>query len=72
MRKNISKKFISMLLASSMVVGSTAVLAGCGSKKDEVITLDVYSQLANYSGIQTGWIADILEDKFKVKLNIIP
>ena len=42
MRKNISKKFISMLLASSMVVGSTAVLAGCGSKKDEVITLDVY------------------------------
>lgn len=72
MRKNISKKLMSMLLASSMVVGSTAVLAGCGSKKDEVITLDVYSQLANYSGLQTGWIADILEDKFKVKLNIIP
>lgn len=72
MHKNISKKLMSMLLASSMVVGSTAVLAGCGSKKDEVITLDVYSQLANYSGLQTGWIADILEDKFKVKLNIIP
>lgn len=72
MRKKITKKLMSMLLVSSMVVGSTAVLAGCGSKEDEVITLDVYSQLANYSGMQTGWIADILEEKFKVKLNIIP
>lgn len=72
MRKNFTKKLTSMLLISSMVVGSTAVLAGCGSSKDEVITLDVYSQLANYSGMQTGWIADILKEKFNVKLNIIP
>lgn len=72
MRKKLTNKLMSMLLVSSMVVGSAAVLAGCGSKEDEVITLDVYSQLANYSGMQTGWIADILEEKFKVKLNIIP
>ncbi len=72
MRKNMAKKLTSMLLISSMVVGSTAVLSGCGSKKQEVVTLDVYSQLANYSGMQTGWIADILKEKFNVKLNIIP
>lgn len=72
MRKNMTKKLTSMLLISSMVVGSTAVLSGCGSKKQEVVTLDVYSQLANYSGMQTGWIADILKEKFNVKLNIIP
>lgn len=72
MRKNLSKKLVSMLLIASMAVGSTAVLSACGSKEDEIITLDVYSQLANYSGMQTGWIADILEEKFKVKLNIIP
>ena len=72
MRKNLSKKLVSMLLVASMAVGSTAVLSACGSKEDEIITLDVYSQLANYSGMQTGWIADILEEKFKVKLNIIP
>jgi len=70
MHKHITK-LVSMLFVSSMVVGSVAVLSGCGSKRDEVITLDVYSQLANYSGMQTGWIADILEEKFKVKLNII-
>lgn len=73
MRKNLGKKMTSLLLASSMLVGSTALLSGCGSsKKDEVITLDVYSQLANFSGIQTGWIADILKEKFNVRLNIIP
>lgn len=72
MRKNMTTKATSVLLAASMVVGCTSFLSGCGSKKNEVVTLDVYSQLANYSGVQTGWIADILKDKFKVKLNIIP
>jgi len=36
------------------------------------VTLDVYSQLANYSGLQTGWFADLMLEKFNVKLNIIP
>ena len=36
------------------------------------VTLDVYSQLANYSGMQTGWFADLLLEKFNVKINIIP
>jgi len=36
------------------------------------VTLDVYSQLANYSGMQEGWFADIMLKKFNVKLNIIP
>lgn len=73
MRKMFSKKLLSMLLAASMVVGSTAVMTGCGSSADKgPITLTVYSQLANYSGEQTGWSADVLLDKFNVKLNIIP
>ncbi len=76
MRGHLSKKLLSMLLASSLAVGSVSVLSSCGktggSASDEPVTLDVYSQLANYSGIQTGWSADILLDKFNVKLNIIP
>ena len=39
---------------------------------DEPITLQVYDQLANYSGEQLGWFGQILLDKFNVKLNIIP
>ncbi len=38
----------------------------------ETVTLDVYDQLANYSGEQTGWFAKVMLDKFNVKLNIIP
>lgn len=41
-------------------------------KPQELITLDVYSQLANWSGTQIGWYAALLEDKFNVRLNIIP
>ncbi len=75
MKKRFSKKLLSVILASSMVAG----LTGCGSSsgggsKDskEPITLEVFSQLANYSGMQGGWSADILLEKFNVKLNIIP
>lgn len=38
----------------------------------KTVTLDVYSQLANYSGLQTGWFADVMLEKFNVQLNIIP
>ena len=72
MRKLFSKKFLSVLLASSMVIGSASALTGCGSKKNEVIKLNVYSQLANFSGKQIGWSADILKKKFNVELDIIP
>ena len=71
MRKSFFKKSAALLMMSSLVVS----VVGCGNfggKKSETITLDVYSQLANYSGVQTGWIADILKEKFNVKLNIIP
>lgn len=37
----------------------------------EPITLNVYTQLANWSGMQTGWYAALLKDKFNVQLNII-
>ena len=72
MRKLFSKKLLSVLLASSMVIGSASALTGCGSKKNEVIKLNAYSQLANFSGKQIGWSADILKKKFNVELNIIP
>lgn len=72
MRKLFSKKLLSVLLASSMVIGSASALTGCGSKKNEVIKLNVYSQLANFSGKQIGWSADILKKKFNVELTIIP
>ncbi len=39
---------------------------------EETVTLDVFDQLANYSGEQIGWFAQVMLEKFNVKLNIIP
>ena len=64
MRKSITNKVVSLVLACSMVLGTATGISGCGSKKKEVITLDVFSQLANYSGLQTGWMGDILKKKY--------
>ncbi|MBR6898272.1 MAG: extracellular solute-binding protein [Lachnospiraceae bacterium] len=38
---------------------------------DDTVTLDVFSQVANYSGIQMGWSGQIFLEKFNVKLNMI-
>ena len=39
---------------------------------EKTVTLQVYDQLANYSGEQLGWFGQIMLDKFNVKLNLIP
>ncbi|PXV89136.1 carbohydrate ABC transporter substrate-binding protein (CUT1 family) [Lachnotalea glycerini] len=43
-----------------------------GEKKyPEFITVDVFDGLANYQGIQSGWFAKIVKDKFNMELNMI-
>lgn len=71
------KSILSAILGIAIL--STATLASCKGKGNgnsvkpkETVTLDVYSQLANYSGLQTGWFADLMLEKFNVKINIIP
>ncbi|MBD5530526.1 MAG: extracellular solute-binding protein [Lachnospiraceae bacterium] len=76
-----------MMTLSLAACGSTPTTgsgsgSGSGSSGDEVdlsdiipketVTLDVYDQLANYSGEQIGWFGQIMLEKFNVKLNIIP
>lgn len=74
------KKLISVMLCMAMTV---TMLAGCGGKKtakstgskdgkyEDFITVDVYDEFANYQGIQSGWFAKIVKDKFNMELNII-
>ncbi|MFV0287008.1 MAG: ABC transporter substrate-binding protein, partial [Demequina sp.] len=38
---------------------------------DEEITVDVFDGLANYMGMQEGWFAKVVKDKFNMNLNII-
>lgn len=79
------KKLLSLVLALLMMVGSFSALAeeipyyqvtsdvyDLYPLEDETITLEVYSQLANYNGLQTGWSAALLKDLFNVEVVIIP
>lgn len=62
------------LLSSCSGGGSTAEKETVNSfpaKWDKEITIDVFDGLANYMGIQKGWFAKIVKDKFNMKLNII-
>ena len=38
---------------------------------DEFLTVDVYDEFANYQGIQSGWFAKVVKDRFNMELNII-
>lgn len=76
------KRVISAFLCTVMAV---SLLTGCrsdekksadnkGSKDgnyEEFITVDVYDEFANYQGVQSGWFAKIVKDKFNMELNII-
>ena len=51
---------------------TTADTEATGTEKyTKFITVDVFDGLANYQGIQSGWFAKIIKDKFNMELNII-
>ncbi len=58
-----------------LLIGATAaLLAGCGRASEdyeEFITVDVYDEFANYQGVQSGWFAKAVKDRFNMELNII-
>ena len=37
----------------------------------EFITVDVFDAPANFQGIQSGWFAKVVKDRFNMELNII-
>ena len=75
MKKNKLMAVVSLLCVASMA------LAGCGNSDSsaavdttddgKMMTVDVFDSLANYQGVQKGWFGKIVQDKFKIKLNII-
>ena len=78
------KKLVSLVLALIMALSCVSALAEVPYYSipsdvnelfpldDETIELEVYSQLANYNGKQTGWSAALLKDLFNVEVVIIP
>lgn len=65
------KKLTSLLLVSAMLISA---FTGCGKgsgSKGGTMTIDIYDAASNFQGVQTGWFAKIVKDKFDLELNII-
>ena len=65
------RKLLSLLLALSLALGLLAPVSAFAEAADDYWEIQIYSELANYSGLQTGWYAKLLKDKFNVGFNII-
>ena len=75
------RKWICALLCISFVIP----FAACAVKENssygdgglqkgaykEFITVDVYDEFANYQGVQSGWFAKAVKDRFHMELNFI-
>lgn len=67
--------------ASAIFLAAVLFINGCGihnfpADKEECpykdfIVVDVFDAQANFQGIQSGWFAKIVKDKFNMELNII-
>ena len=64
------KKILSVLLTLAMLLSLVSVSAVAEGEK-ELLTIDVYDDAANYNGIQSGWFAKVIKDRFNIELNII-
>lgn len=72
------KKLISIFMIVTMLL---PLLTACKSIANEdtyskslykdFIVVDVFDSLANFQGIQSGWFAHIVKEKFNMELNII-
>lgn len=74
----IKKKVVSGLAATlaAAMMFSVAACGGNDSASDapddgSLMKVDVFSSTANYQGMQKGWFAKIVKDKFNMELNII-
>ena len=77
--KKIKKKTGMILLACTLLcvvtVGSILFIRQKKEKEKcpykEFITVDVFDAQANFQGIQSGWFAKVVKDRFNMELNII-
>jgi len=69
--KFMKKRLVAVILVVAML---SLFVAACGNGeagRDAPIDFVIYSQLANFSGLMTGWSAEIMREKFNVNVIII-
>lgn len=62
------KKLVALVLAVAMLLSMVSVSA---MAEEAPMVIDFYNEAANYHGIQTGWFAKVVKDRFNIELNMI-
>ena len=62
------KKILSLVLCLCMLL-TALPLAAMAEDYKEPITLNVFSEVANFGGEQKGWFAKEVKDRFNITLN---
>ncbi len=75
-KKNLQAGILAVLMGATSVFGVTTTAAAEETSSIEVnhdteLEITVYSCAANYAGLQTGWFAQLIKEKFNITLNII-
>lgn len=71
------KKLVSSMLVFSMAfsalsgVGMSASASEGEEKYPEFLTIDVFDSGSNFQGLQSGWYAQLIKEKFNMELNLI-
>ncbi len=68
-----------IIAAAAVLIPMAVILFYAGScsvsslaeNSPQTLTVDVFDSLANYQGIQSGWFAGLVLDRFNIRLNII-
>ena len=72
--KRLSGKLVALLLLITLLACGCGAFSEFEEEKcpyEEFLVVDVFDGLANYQGIQSGWFAKLVKDKFNMELNII-
>lgn len=64
------KRFTSMLLALVMLISCSLMLPVASAEEMPYYEINVFSQNANFAGLQSGWFGKLIRDKFNIGLDI--
>lgn len=71
MRKGFKKVFILALVFAVIFSLAAYGMTASGVSHRTTYKVNVFTMLGNYSGLQTGWGAKLIKDKFNMEMNII-
>lgn len=62
---------VSLVMGCEKQIGQKKAGSYEASRYPDFLTIDVYDEFSNYQGIQSGWFAKTVKDRFNMELNII-